>query len=69
MLLIIIVVEIEEGLSFDKFQEISCPFFNMDIQSPKQAVFYTNIEKHPLAKHEELTLNGPVNKQKNHREK
>ena len=58
------VVEIEEGLPFEESQEISCPGFNMDIQSHRQADILTNIEKRRLAKREELTLNGSPDKQK-----
>ena len=57
-------MEIEEGLPFEESQEISCPGFNMNIQSHRHVGILANIEKHCLAKREELTLNDLPDKQK-----
>ena len=60
------VVEIEEGLPFEEPQKISCPGFNIHIQSDRQTDILTNAEKRCLAKGKELTLNSSLDKQKNY---
>ena len=57
-------MEIEEGLPFEEPQEISCPGFNIDIQSDRQTDILTNAEKRCLAKRRELTLNSSLDRQK-----